>query len=103
MTEPLYRFTRVLEYIGTRTEIDRAIEMRQVKGTSPKPWAQGKLQIYEAVLGDCPQRADENLITHIRQMLSERIDKYKTLFEDNPQKRAGYLLALYDILDELPL
>lgn len=52
MAAQLYRILRVLEYTGTREQIDRAIEMRQVKGTSPTNWNKGELVIREAIIGE---------------------------------------------------
>lgn len=50
----LYRMLRVLEYIGTREQIDDAIKRRGVKGTSPRPWGRSQLTITEAFIGEIP-------------------------------------------------
>jgi hypothetical protein len=56
--EKVYRFLRVLEYVGTREFIDHMITNRGVKGSSPG-WHSGKHKqgsgfIKEAIVGELP-------------------------------------------------
>lgn len=55
MATELYRWLRVLEYIGSREEIDRAVASRQVKGESPPAWQHGAITIKEAFIGEVPE------------------------------------------------
>lgn len=55
MATQLYRWLRVLEYIGSREEIDKAVAMRQVKGESPPNWHRGSLIIKESSIGEVPE------------------------------------------------
>ncbi len=49
-----YRFLRILEYVGTREFIDRHIQNRGVKGSSPRLWDGEEGRITEAFVGELP-------------------------------------------------
>lgn len=96
--ERLYRFLRVLEYVGTRKEIDIQLERRSVKGRSPYGWQAGGLVIYEAVLGDVPQPVD---VRWMRDLLKSKASDPP--FPDDDAMRQGWMVAIEGLLDEMPL
>lgn len=95
-TPTVFRFLRFLEYVGTREALDRAREMRAVKGTSPPGWGGGEVRIYEAILGD----ADQPIIGQLKLWcLQQIVDAYEgKVFPDDDSKRDGYVEAIQDVL-----
>jgi hypothetical protein len=96
MAKPLYRFMRVLEYTGSREAVDRAIEQRQVKGTSPPGWNYGQIRIREAILGDVPYRIDTGWAI---ELIKSQIDAYRAEGREQDERIA----TLQRLLEEVPL
>ena len=94
MTEPtIFRFLRVLEYVGTREALDRARENRQVKGTAA---FNKDLKIFEGILGD----ADQPIVGQLKLWCLQQIVKASegNLYPDDDSMRDGYVNAMQDIL-----
>jgi hypothetical protein len=95
MAEPtIYRFLRVLEYVGTEERLREARERRQVKGT--QAFGPG-LKIYEGLVGD----ADQPVIGQIKLWAMQQIvgaDEGR-LYPDDDSMRDGYLSAIQDLLE----
>lgn len=96
----IYTQTRVLQYVGPLEFVLDAMEKRSVKGSAPANWNGGELRIYEAVLGDAPQKLD---IRYIREMVEAHKAGAQNFYPDDDSQREGYLMALDWILGELPL
>ena len=94
MVKPtIYRFLRVLEYVGTEERLREARERRQVKGT--QAFGPG-LKIFEGLVGD----ADQPVIGQIKLWALQQIveaDEAR-LYPDDELMRNGYVNALADLL-----
>lgn len=93
-TKPtVYRFLRILEYVGTREALDLAREHRQVKGTHA---FNKDCKIYEGIAGS----TDQPVIGQLTLWCLQRIvaaDKGE-LYPDDDSMRDGYLAAINEIL-----
>lgn len=89
----IYRFLRVLEYVGTREGLDRARNFRQVKGAHS---FDGEVKIYEAILGEADQPIIGQLkIWCLQQIVAATEGK---LHPDDELYRGGYVEAVQDML-----
>ena len=94
MAEPvIYRFLRVLEYVGTEDRLREARERRQVKGT--QAFGPG-LKIYEGLVGD----ADQPVIGQIKLWAVKQIVEADEgrLYPDDDSMRDGYVNAIEELL-----
>lgn len=89
----IYRFLRVLEYVGTREGLDLARNFRQVKGTHS---FDGEVKIYEGILGETSQPIIGQLKIWCLQQIAEAAEG--KLFPDEELCRAGYVGAVHDML-----
>lgn len=94
MTEPtIFRFLRVLEYVGTREALDLAREHRQVKGAHA---FSKDCKIFEAIPGDTDQPTVGQLKLWCLQQIVAADEG--ELYPDDHSMRDGYLAAVNDIL-----
>jgi hypothetical protein len=89
----IFRFLRVLEYVGTREALDAARQHRSVKGS--KEWSKD-CKIFEAILGD----ADQPIIGQLKLWCMQQIVKAAegNLYPDDDSMRDGYVNAMNDVL-----
>jgi hypothetical protein len=95
MAEPtIYRFLRVLEYVGTEERLREARERRQVKGT--QSFGPG-LKIYEGLVGD----ADQPVIGQIKLWAMQQIVAADEghLYPDDDSMRDGFVNAMQELLE----
>lgn len=94
MTEAkIFRFLRVLEYVGTREALDLARNHRQVKGTNAFT---KDCKIFEGILGDSDQPIIGQLKIWCCQQIVAAADG--ELLPDEEARRDGYIQALQDVL-----
>lgn len=92
-TPTIFRFLRVLEYVGTREALDLAREWRQVKGTHSFT---KDCKIFEGILGD----SDQPIIGQLKLWCMQQIVAADegNLYPDDDSMRDGYTNAVNDIL-----
>ena len=92
MAEPekIYRFLRVLEYMGTAERIKESRERRSVKGTIRIK----DLVINEAILGDTDQLVAAMPKTPVEEWLEKEMLDAISYFPDDDSTREGYVAAL---------
>jgi hypothetical protein len=94
MTDPtIFRFLRVLEYVGTREALDLARERRQVKGVHAFT---KDCKIFEAIPGD----ADQPIIGQLKIWCLQQVVKASegSLYPDDDSMRDGYVNAVHEVL-----
>ena len=69
--KPVYRFLRVLEYVGSQERLVEARERRSVKGTHH---AGKDLTIFEGILGDAASPATQQVQLEICRMIVDAAD-----------------------------
>ncbi len=89
----IFRFLRVLEYVGTRERLDQARETRGVKGMQD---CGSGLKIYEAILGVVDQPMTGQVTRWALQNIVDAADG--KLLPDNEPMRKGYTQAMQDLL-----
>lgn len=98
----VYTFTRILQYVGSREEIDLAMERRSVKESAPADWNGGRLRIYEAVVSRPPLPVG---FEWVRDWLkAEQLRAARDIVPEYGWEKEGYtaaLDALEAFLDEL--
>lgn len=95
MAEQLFRFLRVLEYVGTRDALQDHLERRSVKGVAPFQ-SGAKVRIFEGVLGEGAQPLTNQVQLYLMQQIAKAADS--KLYPDNDDMRDGYINACQDIL-----
>jgi hypothetical protein len=94
MTDPtIFRFLRVLEYVGTREALDSARKNRGVKGSRD---AGPSLKIFEGIVGD----SDQPVVGQLKKWCCEQLVAAADgeLFPDNDSMRDGYVDAVREVL-----